>query len=235
MRRGLVFWVFWGLALVGMSGCAMSTKKRDGLVLGGLTGAIVGGGIGAGVGPEIGDGDDDEDRAAGVAIGAAAGAIVGGMIGYLLAQEEAPAPPAPAAPAPRAAPAPPPPPPAPAPAEAKRIVLRGINFDFDKSNIKAEFAPVLDEAARILQDNSTVRVLVEGHTDAKGTDAYNQGLSERRANAVKRYLVSKGVAADRLEAVGRGESQPVAPNTTPSGKDNPEGRAMNRRAELKVQ
>lgn len=228
MRRGLVFWVFWGLALVGMSGCAMSTKKRDGLVLGGLTGAIVGGGIGAGVAPEIGD---DDDRAAGVAIGVAAGAIVGGVIGYLLAQEEAPAPPAPA---PRAAPAPPPPPPAPAPAEAKRIVLRGINFDFDKSNIKAEFAPVLDEAARILQDNPTVKVLVEGHTDSRGTDAYNQRLSERRATAVKRYLASKGVAADRLEVVGRGESQPVAPNTTPSGTDNPEGRAMNRRAELKV-
>jgi OOP family OmpA-OmpF porin len=113
-------------------------------------------------------------------------------------------------------------------------VLRGINFDFNKSNIKREFEPVLDEAARILQENPAVRVSVEGHTDSIGSEAYNQRLSERRANAVKRYLVAHGVAADRLEAVGKGESQPVAPNRTPDGKDNPEGRAMNRRVELKV-
>jgi OOP family OmpA-OmpF porin len=114
-------------------------------------------------------------------------------------------------------------------------VLRGINFDFDKANIKSEFRPVLDEAARILADNPNVRVTVEGHTDSIGSDAYNQRLSERRARAVKQYLVSKGVAADRLETVGKGEKEPVAPNTKPDGKDNPEGRAMNRRAELKVQ
>jgi OOP family OmpA-OmpF porin len=114
-------------------------------------------------------------------------------------------------------------------------VLRGINFDFNKHNIKREFAPVLDEAARILADNPRVKVTVEGHTDSIGSDAYNQRLSERRATAVKSYLVSRGVAADRLDTVGYGESRPVAPNTTPDGKDNPEGRAMNRRAELKVQ
>jgi len=77
-------------------------------------------------------------------------------------------------------------------------------------------------------------VTIEGHTDSIGSDAYNQRLSERRAAAVKQYLVSKGVGADRLTTVGRGEKDPVAPNTTPDGKDNPEGRAMNRRAELKV-
>jgi OOP family OmpA-OmpF porin len=79
-----------------------------------------------------------------------------------------------------------------------------------------------------------VRVTIEGYTDSKGTEAYNQKLSERRANAVKNYLVSRGVEASRLDAVGKGESDPVAPNTKPNGKDNPEGRAMNRRAELKV-
>jgi OOP family OmpA-OmpF porin len=88
---------------------------------------------------------------------------------------------------------------------------------------------VLDEAAQILQDNPDVRVTIEGHTDAVGSDAYNQQLSERRAAAVKRYLVTKGIAADRLETVGRGESEPVSSNETD------EGRAMNRRAELKVQ
>jgi OmpA-OmpF porin, OOP family len=78
-------------------------------------------------------------------------------------------------------------------------------------------------------------VTIEGHTDSIGSESYNQRLSERRALAVKHYLVSRGVAGDRLDTVGYGESRPVAPNKTPDGKDNPEGRAMNRRAELKVQ
>ena len=231
MKRGLGFWALWVLALTGIgSGCAMSQKKRDGLVLGAMTGAIVGGGAGAG----IGNSSDRDRLPQGIAIGAAGGAVIGGVIGYLLAGEEAPPPPPPP-PAPPARPAPPPPPPPPAPAESKKIILRGINFDFDKSNIKREFVPVLDEAAQILKGNSSVKVTIEGHTDSIGTDAYNQKLSERRANAVKHYLVSKGVEASRLDTVGKGESQPIAPNTKPDGKDNPEGRAMNRRAELKVQ
>jgi OOP family OmpA-OmpF porin len=159
--------------------------------------------------------------------------VIGGLIGYWIAEEEearaAAAQPAPARPAPAPAPSP-----APSPGESKRIVLRGINFDFNKSNIKREFVPVLDEAAQILKDNASINVTSEGHTDSIGSDAYNQRLSERRAAAVKHYLVSKGVAADRLTTVGRGEKDPIAPNTTPDGKDNPEGRAMNRRAELKV-
>src|SRR5262249_21701297 len=160
-----------------ISGCAMSQKKRDGMVLGAMVGAIVGGGAGAGIGPEFGDHDDNE-RAAGIAIGAAAGALIGGLIGYWVTAEEAPPPPPP--PPARMAPPPPPPPPAPVP---KKIVLRGINFDFNKYNIKREFAPVLDEAAQILKDNPDVRVTVEGHTDSIGSVAYNQRLSERRAAA----------------------------------------------------
>ena len=87
---------------------------------------------------------------------------------------------------------------------------------------------MLDEAARILMDHPDLRVSVEGHTDAMGSDAYNQALSERRAQAVKRYLVSAGVDASRLETMGYGESQPVASN------DTEDGRAMNRRVELNV-
>jgi OOP family OmpA-OmpF porin len=115
------------------------------------------------------------------------------------------------------------------------IILRGITFDFDKADVKPEFEPVLDEAARILVENPDVNVLVEGHTDSIGSEAYNQTLSEGRAGAVKVYLAGKGVGADRLETAGRGESDPVAPNTNEDGTDNPEGRAMNRRAELIIQ
>jgi outer membrane protein OmpA-like peptidoglycan-associated protein len=229
MKRGIGFWLLWGLALVGISGCALSERRRTYTLAGAAVGAAIGGGVGAAVGPNFGDGDEDEEWQ-GAGIGAAAGAIIGAWVGYLLAGEEPPPPPPPAAPPAR----PVPPPMAPAPTESKKIVLRGINFDFNKSTIKREFAPVLDEAAQILRDNPSVRVTVEGHTDSIGSVAYNQRLSERRAAAVKNYLVARGVAADRLDTVGYGKSRPIAPNTTPSGKDNPEGRAMNRRAELKV-
>ncbi|MDF2483808.1 MAG: hypothetical protein K0R79_4165 [Stenotrophomonas indicatrix] len=77
---------------------------------------------------------------------------------------------------------------------------------------------------------------VPGHTDSKGTDAYNQKLSERRATAVYNYLTKNGVDAGRLAGpIGYGESRPIAPNTNPDGSDNPEGRAKNRRTELNVQ
>jgi len=135
--------------------------------------------------------------------------------------------------APAPAPAPPPVAPAPAPAPAPdgcgRIVLRGVNFAFDKSDIDGASAVVLDAAADQLNECRNVAVRVEGNTDSVGTDAYNQGLSERRANSVMGHLISRGVSASRLTAVGYGESQPVASNETD------EGRALNRRVELKTQ
>ncbi|MCK8602209.1 OmpA family protein [Desulfoferrobacter suflitae] len=114
------------------------------------------------------------------------------------------------------------------------IVLRGIHFDFDKSNIKAEWVPVLDEAAAILKDNPAINIVIEGHTDSIGTDAYNQALSERRARSVYNFFRQNGIAGSRMTTVGYGESNPIAPNTNPDGTDNPEGRALNRRVELKV-
>src|SRR6266852_4788613 len=152
MKRGLGFWALWVLALAGLgSGCAMPQKKRDGLVLGAMTGSIVGGGAGAG----IASSGDRDDLGPGIAIGAAGGAVIGGLIGYLLAGEEAPPPPPPPAPPTRPAPPPPPPPSAaPAPQESNKIVLRRIKFHFEKSNNKREFVPVLDEAAQILKDNA---------------------------------------------------------------------------------
>ncbi len=116
------------------------------------------------------------------------------------------------------------------------IDLKGVNFDFDKSNLRPDAVAILSEASEILKRYPDLRVEVAGHTDSKGTDAYNQKLSERRATAVYNYLTQNGVDASRLQGpIGYGESRPIAPNTNPDGSDNPEGRAKNRRTELNVQ
>jgi OmpA-OmpF porin, OOP family len=142
-------------------------------------------------------------------------------------KEEAPAPEPEPVPAPAPVVTPPPPPPAPAAKEQGSIIFRNINFDFDKSNIKPESYPVLDEVTEYLKANPNVKMEVQGHTDSKGTAAYNLKLSDRRAAAVKTYLVGKGIAADRLETKGYGLSKPIAPN------DTEENRARNRRVEFK--
>jgi outer membrane protein OmpA-like peptidoglycan-associated protein len=108
------------------------------------------------------------------------------------------------------------------------IELEGVHFDFDKATLKPEGMSVLNQAAALLQKHERVVVEVAGHTDSVGSEKYNQGLSDRRANAVKDYLISKGVKASRLSARGYGESRPVASN------DTDEGRAENRRVELIV-
>ena len=116
------------------------------------------------------------------------------------------------------------------------IDLKGVNFDYDKATLRPDAVGILGEAAEILKRYPELRVEVAGHTDSKGTDAYNQKLSERRAKAVYDYLANNGVAASRLVGpVGYGESRPIAPNTNADGSDNPEGRAKNRRTELNVQ
>jgi outer membrane protein OmpA-like peptidoglycan-associated protein len=122
-----------------------------------------------------------------------------------------------------------PPPPAPRePAVAKKIVLRGVNFDFDKATLRPDAKPILDEAVRTLKEEASLQISIEGHTDGTGTDAYNQGLSERRAAAVRDYLAAAGIDPGRLTVVGYGESRPVASN------DTDDGRAQNRRVELRV-
>jgi OOP family OmpA-OmpF porin len=116
------------------------------------------------------------------------------------------------------------------------IDLKGVNFDFDKSTLRPDAVAILNEAIEILKRYPDLKVEVAGHTDSIGTDAYNQGLSERRARAVYDYLTSNGIDASRLVGPnGYGESRPIAPNTNPDGSDNPEGRALNRRTELNVQ
>ncbi|MHB1401787.1 MAG: OmpA family protein [Thiobacillus sp.] len=149
-----------------------------------------------------------------------------------LAAEPEPAP-APLAAAPEPAPAPLAAEPAPAPlaavaepAPVMTLVLEGVNFDFDKAVIRPQDYTILDQNIVALKEWGDVDVEVAGHTCSIGTEEYNLGLSQRRAEAVRNYLVSKGVSADRLTARGYGESRPVASNATR------EGRAQNRRVEL---
>jgi OOP family OmpA-OmpF porin len=110
----------------------------------------------------------------------------------------------------------------------KRLVLRGVNFDFDSAEIRRDSRPTLDEAALLLGDNRSVLVITEGYTDSIGSAEYNQALSIRRAEAVYRYLVNRGIAPERLTVEGFGETRPVASNDTETG------RAQNRRVELRV-
>lgn len=137
------------------------------------------------------------------------------------------------APAPRPAPPPPPPvaqaPAPPPPPAKKKLVLRSVHFDFDKSAIRPDAVPVLNEAAETLKAEGGVAVIVEGHTDSVGTAAYNQKLSHRRADAVRHYLVKQGIPANRITTEGFGKSRPVASN------DTADGRAQNRRVELRVE
>ena len=129
--------------------------------------------------------------------------------------QAAPPPPAPA------------PPPLPPPAE-KKLILRGVQFDYNKADVRPDARAILDEAIASLKEHGGVRVLVEGHTDSIGSEGYNQRLSVRRATAVADYLVRGGIARERLQVVGLGEAHPVAPNDTEAG------RAQNRRVELRV-
>lgn len=147
-----------------------------------------------------------------------------------------PAPTAPVAPPPPPPPAPPAPPPPPPPPAPISIDLNGVNFDFDRSTLRPDAVAILNETVQILTRYPDLQVEVAGHTDSRGTAAYNQALSERRARAVYDYLTSNGIAASRLIGpTGYGLTRPIAPNTNPDGSDNPEGRARNRRTELNVQ
>lgn len=103
-----------------------------------------------------------------------------------------------------------------------------VNFGFDSSNLTASAKTNLDKLATVLKNNPDTNINVYGHTDSKGSESYNQGLSERRAAAVKNYLVSKGVASSRMFAMGMGESDPRSSNATEAG------RAQNRRVEFAI-
>jgi OOP family OmpA-OmpF porin len=212
------------------SGCAARADRGGfncdrrwgaGTIGGALAGAAIGGGLGGGIVATSGETERQaEDYAVGIGVGVVTGALVGSLFGHCAFDEhyEEIAPPPPPPPAPRRA----------APAPRRKIILRGVNFDFDKATIRRDAGDILDEAAEILREQPDIDVSVGGHTDAIGSDQYNERLSERRAQAVGDYLSRHGVDPNRLRARGFGESRPVATN------DTDEGRAQNRRVELNI-
>ena len=106
------------------------------------------------------------------------------------------------------------------------LTLGNVLFDTAKETLKPGADLILDRLAKFLQGSPGTKIIVEGHTDSRGSDEYNQELSRRRAQSVTEGLESRGVSADRIQPVGRGKRYPVASN------DTPEGRQQNRRVEI---
>lgn len=109
-----------------------------------------------------------------------------------------------------------------------KLTVYGINFELGAATLKEESFPTLDEIYDMLNDNPEMQIIINGHTDSQGSASYNKTLSTNRAESVKAYFVGKGIAAERLEAFGKGEEEPIADNSTQLG------RAANRRVEFKL-
>jgi len=210
--------------LVGLSGCWTAPDAQTSAMYGAAQGAVIGGIFGCALADSFSSAHHEGTAfAIGCPIGVAAGAAVGGVLGYTMygpPPKQWTPPPKPSAPPPlaQAAPAPPKP--------KEKIVLRGVHFDFDKAEIRPGDAPVLDEAAEILKSHPALTVNVDGYCDAIGSVEYNLKLSQRRADAVARYLEEHGIPSSHLMPHGYGKTNFVASN------DTREGRAQNRRVEL---
>jgi OOP family OmpA-OmpF porin len=207
--------------MVTVVGCASFRERRWGMcaVAGGLAGGTLGA-VGGGVGTYNISGHtpgtaDPGETAAGAATGMVVGALIGSLLGHVICD-----------PKPEPPPPPPPPPPAP-PAKGTKLGTVGeAFFDFDKATLKPGAKDALAETMRVMREHPSLKVVVQGHTDSVGSDAYNQRLSERRAGAVREYLTRQGIDGSRIDTEGFGESRPVASNSTAAG------RAQNRRAEI---
>ncbi len=115
----------------------------------------------------------------------------------------------------------------------KKVKIENIYFEFDKANVLDYYKLKMDSVVSVLMQNPGYSVEVQGHTDSKGSDQYNEKLSQKRAEEAKGYIVSKGITKERVIAKGYGEKVPLAGNDK-EGKDDPEGRARNRRVEFKI-
>ena len=192
---------------VASAGCSSWSNKARGAVIG----AGAGGAIGAAVGSRVGS------TAKGAVIGAAVGGAAGAIIGHQMDQQ------------------------------AKELAMEvegarverigegivvtfesGILFPYDSDQVLAAGRDNLGNLAESLQKYPKTEVLIVGHTDARGSDDYNQGLSNRRADSAADYLVAQGIARNRIRIEGRGEAEPIATN------DTDEGRQLNRRVEIAI-
>jgi outer membrane protein OmpA-like peptidoglycan-associated protein len=187
--------------------CSSMNKTQRGAVIG----AAAGGAVGAVVGGKLGS------TAKGAIIGAAVGGVTGAAIGRQMdKQAEELAMDIDGARVERVG-------------EGIAVTFdSGLLFDYDSDEIKGAARENLQNLAASLKKYPKTDLLIVGHTDATGTDSYNQGLSQRRANAAKNYLVSQGVASTRVNISGRGESEPIDSN------DTADGRAQNRRVEVAI-
>lgn len=195
------------LGTIATSGCASMNNKERGAVIGAGAGAAVGGVIGNQTG----------STARGAIIGAAVGGAAGAIIGHQMDQQAKELDQSIAG------------------AKVERVgegievtFDSGLLFDFDSDRIKPEAAKNLQELAKSLNKFGNSNLMIVGHTDSQGEDAYNMALSVRRANAASAYLQSQGVPASRISTAGRGESEPVASNDTDAG------RQQNRRVEVAI-
>jgi len=207
---------FGALLLAGCTTNADGTQSVNKTAVGATMGAVTGG--------LLGNRLDKGNRTRGTVLGAAAGAAAGGGIGYLMDRQEAELRDQLASERAQHA------------VEVERVrddllkltLANEVSFDVNSAGVKPAFRPSLAKVAQVLQRYDT-QVTIVGHTDSSGAESYNQQLSERRAQAVLDELVRLGVPYPRLSAVGRGEYEPRADNTSAAG------RAQNRRVEILVQ
>ncbi len=206
-----------GLGLAAMAagalGCATNTgtvlddKRAQGAILGGIAGAATGAAV------------DDHKRGRGAAIGTVVGALTGAAVGHYLENKERAAQELDAIPD------------ANVETQGDSVIVSfagEVMFDSGSRNLSPGALSRLDSVATTINRYPDADVIVKGHTDAQGSEATNLRLSEDRAAMVKNQLIAKGVAPQRVTAIGFGESVPLATNSTP------EGRAMNRRVEIEL-
>jgi outer membrane protein OmpA-like peptidoglycan-associated protein len=121
------------------------------------------------------------------------------------------------------------------PTEVRIDLAADVLFDYDKSDLLPKAQQTLEKAADIIRQRAKGEVVIDGYTDAKGSDAYNQKLSERRAESVKAWFVNQGKIRNlKFVTQGLGAKNPAAPNTKPDGSDDPDGRQKNRRVEITI-
>ena len=196
------------LASFGLSACASMSNKERGAVIGASAGAAVGGVIGNNTGGST---------AKGAIIGAVVGGAAGAIIGHQMDQQAKElAINIPGAKVERVG-------------EGIQVTFEsGLLFDFDSDAIRSDAGRNLTELAQSLKKYPDTQLLIVGHTDSRGDESYNQGLSYRRANSAAAYLQAQGVARARVATNGRGEYEPVASNDTDAG------RQLNRRVEVAI-